>query len=189
MEKIKVPTKMISYPMPCCLLGTKVEGRVNFLTIAFYSMVAIKPTLIAASLAKTHFTNRGIKETGAFSINVPSASMAEVTDYCGMVSGKKVDKSAEFEIFYGEHDGAPLIVECPYNLECKLVQTVDLPGDDLFIGEVVAAYSEERYVTDGVPDLAKMGTFVLSMPEMKYLGLGSPLGRAWDMGKARIKRP
>jgi flavin reductase (DIM6/NTAB) family NADH-FMN oxidoreductase RutF len=82
-----------------------------------------------------------------------------------------------------------MIVECPYNLECKLVQTVDLPGDDLFIGEIVAAYSDERYVTDGVPDLAKMDTFVLSMPEMTYMGLGSPVGRAWSMGKARFKRP
>jgi flavin reductase (DIM6/NTAB) family NADH-FMN oxidoreductase RutF len=189
MEKIKVPTKTISYPMPCCLLGTKVEGRANFLAIAFFSVVAIKPTLIAASLSKNHFTNPGIRETGAFSINVPSTSMAEVTDYCGMVSGKKVDKSTEFELFSGELDGAPMIVECPYNLECKLVQTVDLPGDDLFIGEIVAAYSDERYVTDGVPDLAKMDTFVLDMPKMAYMGLGSPIGRAWSMGKARFKRP
>jgi len=188
MDKIKVGTKMISYPMPCSLLGTKVGGKVNFLTVAFFSMVGIKPPYIMAALAKSHYTNPGIKETGAFSINIPGTSMAEATDYCGMVSGRKFDKSNVFEVFYGEESGTPMIVECPYNLECKLVQTVDLPADELFIGEIVAAYTDNRYLTNGVPDMAKIDPFILSMPEMTYVRLGSPVGRAWDMGKSRIKK-
>jgi flavin reductase (DIM6/NTAB) family NADH-FMN oxidoreductase RutF len=187
MEKIKVDANRISYPMPCSLLGTKVGGKVNFLTVAFFSVVSIKPTYILAAIAKSHFTTPGIRETGAFSINVPDASMAEVTDYCGMVSGRKFDKSEVFEVFYGEETGTPMIVECPYNLECRLVKTVDLPSDDLFIGEIVAAYSDNRYLTNGIPDMAKIDPFVLSMPEMTYLKLGSPIGRAWGMGKSRIK--
>jgi flavin reductase (DIM6/NTAB) family NADH-FMN oxidoreductase RutF len=188
MDKIKVGTKTISYPMPCSLLGTKVGGKVNFMTVAFYSMVSIKPPYIMAALAKNHYSNHGIKETGAFSINIPRTSMAEATDYCGMVSGRKFDKSNVFEVFYGEEGRAPMIVECPYNLECKLVQTVDLPADELFIGEIVAAYTDNRYLTDGVPDMAKIDPFILSMPEMTYVSLGSPVGRAWEMGKSRIKK-
>lgn len=188
MDKIKVDTKMISYPMPCSLLGTKVAGKVNFLTVAFFSMVGIKPPYIMAALAKSHYSNPGIKETGAFSINIPGTSMAEATDYCGMVSGRKFDKSNVFEVFYGEESGAPMIVECPYNLECKLVQTVDLPADELFIGEIIAAYTDNRYLTNGVPDMAKIDPLILSMPEMTYVSLGSPVGRAWGMGKSRIKK-
>jgi flavin reductase (DIM6/NTAB) family NADH-FMN oxidoreductase RutF len=188
MDKIKVGIKMISYPMPCSLLGTKVGGKVNFMTVAFFSMVSVKPPYIMAALGKSHYTNPGIKETGAFSINIPGTSMAEATDYCGMVSGRKFDKSEVFQVFYGEESGTPMIVECPYNLECKLVQTVELPGDELFVGEVVAAHADSRYLTDGVPDMAKIDPFVLSMPEMTYVRLGSPFGRAWDMGKSRIKK-
>ncbi len=188
MDKIRVDTERISYPAPCSLLGTNVGGRVNFMTLAGYSVVSVKPPYIMAAVAKIHYSNQGIKDTGAFSINIPSTSMAEATDYCGMVSGRKFDKSNVFEVFYGEEGKAPMIVECPYNLECKLVQTVDLPADDLFIGEIVAAYTDNRYLTNGVPDMAKIDPFVLSMPDKTYVSLGSPVGRAWGMGKSRIKK-
>ena len=76
-----------------------------------------------------------------------------------------------------------MIAESPYSLECKLIKTVGLTGDELFIGEIVAAYSDDRYLTDGVPDLPKIDPFVLSMTEKKYLALGKLVGQAWEMGK------
>ena len=188
MEKVETGIRNISYPMPISILGAKVGDKVNFLTVAFFSVVSLKPPHILAALGKSHYTNIGIRETGVFSINIPSVSMAEATDYCGMVSGKQVDKSAVFDVFYGKVDKAPMIKDCPYNLECKLIQTVDLPSDDLFIGEVIAAYSDNRYLTDGVPDMTKINPLILSMPQMTYLSLGSSVGKAWNMGKARIKK-
>ncbi|HSW39538.1 MAG TPA: flavin reductase family protein [Acidobacteriota bacterium] len=185
MEKIEIDVKNISYPMPCSLLGTKVGGKVNFLTVAFFSMVNYEPPYIMAALGKNHFSNAGIRETGAFSINIPSGSMADVTDYCGIVSGKDTDKSAVFEVFYGKQGNAPMIVECPYNLECRLVQIVDLPADEIFIGEIIAAYSDDRYLTGGVPDMMKIDPFILSMPQMTYQRLGASVGRAWEIGKSR----
>jgi flavin reductase (DIM6/NTAB) family NADH-FMN oxidoreductase RutF len=188
MEKIEIGTETIGYPMPCSLLGTKVEGKVNFLTVAFFSMVNFKPPYIMAALGKSHFSNAGIRETGSFSINIPSGSMAEATDYCGMVSGKNFDKSTVFEVFYGTETEAPMIVECPYNLECRLVQTIDLPDDELFIGAIVGAYTDNRYLTDGKPDMMKMDPFIFSMPQMNYHSLGSVVGRAWEMGKSLMKK-
>ena len=188
MEKVEADISMICYPMPCSLIGTKVGGKVNFMTVAWFSQVSLKPPHILAALDKDHYTNVGIKETGAFSINIPSTSLAEVTDYCGLVSGKKFDKSTVFEAFYGKEGKAPMIVECPYNLECKLVQTVDLLGNDLFIGEIVAAYSDDRYLTDSVPDMAKIDPLLLSVPQMAYLGVGSHAGRAFNMGKSLIRK-
>ncbi len=186
MEKIEIGMDAISYPMPCALVGVSVGDKSNFLTVAWFSMVNFKPPYLMIALGKTHYSNAGIREHGAFSVNIPSVSMAESTDYCGLVSGRKVDKSQVFEVFFGKL-GTPMIEECPYNLECKLVQSVELPADELFIGEIVAAYSDARYLTDGVPDLSKIRPFVLNMPQTAFLELGAPIGRAWDMGKSRIK--
>lgn len=177
---------MMCYPMPCMLLGTVVEGKVNFMTVAYFSQVSLKPPLILASLDGGHHSNAGVRETGAFSVNIPSTAMAEVTDYCGLVSGREFDKSAVFEVFYGKEGKAPMAVECPYNLECKLVQTVDVPSGELFMGEIVAAYSDERCLTGGVPDMAKVDPLLLCVPQMAYLGVGPQVGRAFKMGKARI---
>jgi flavin reductase (DIM6/NTAB) family NADH-FMN oxidoreductase RutF len=188
MEKIEIGFDAVSYPMPCSLIGTKVAGKVNFLTVAWFSMVNFKPLYIMAALGKSHYSNAGIKESGAFSINIPSVAMAEATDYCGIVSGKKFDKSTVFEVFYGKQGKAPMIKECPYNLECSLVQTVDLPGDELFIGEIVSAYSDSRYLTDGVPDMTKIKPFILSMPQTTFFSLGPSVGSAWQMGKSRLKK-
>jgi flavin reductase (DIM6/NTAB) family NADH-FMN oxidoreductase RutF len=187
-EKKEVSLEAISYPMPCSLIGVNVGEKPNFLTVAWFSMVNFKPPYIMAALGKGHYTNSGIKEHRAFSINIPSGTMVEAVDYCGIVSGKKFDKASLFQTFYGKLKTAPMIKECPYNLECKLVQTVDLPADELFIGEVVAAYSDDRYLTNGVPDLQKINPFVLAMPERKYHAMGVDIGPAWEIGKKLINR-
>lgn len=183
MEKIEVGTNVACYPMPCSIVGTIVDGKPNFLTIAWFSMVNMKPPYIMLALGDGHYSNPGIEANGTFSLNIPSTAQMEATDYCGIVSGKKYDKSGLFEVFYGKLTTAPMIKECPYNMECRVVKVVDLQGDRLFIGEVVAAYSDDRYLTDGTLDLAKMKPFVLAMPSHKYLGLGPEVGNAWEAGK------
>jgi flavin reductase (DIM6/NTAB) family NADH-FMN oxidoreductase RutF len=188
MEKKEVTIETICYPMPCSIVGVNVEGKPNYLTVAWFSMVNFKPPYMMIALGKAHYTNPGIRENGSFSVNIPSTAQAAETDYCDIVSGKKFDKSKLFTTFYGKLKTAPMIAESPYSLECKLIQTVDLSGDELFIGEIVAAYSDDRYLTDGVPDLAKIDPFVLSMTEKKYLGLGKFVGPAWEMGKKLIKQ-
>jgi flavin reductase (DIM6/NTAB) family NADH-FMN oxidoreductase RutF len=147
------------------------------------SRVNFKPPMIAIAINKAHYTPKGIQENGAFSINIPGKSMVEVTDYCGLVSGRKVDKAVLFEIFYGELQGAPMIPECPLNMACKLVETVDLPSNHLFIGEIVGAYSGEQFMTDGNPDIKKINPLVLSMPDNSYCGVGELIAKAWNVGK------
>jgi flavin reductase (DIM6/NTAB) family NADH-FMN oxidoreductase RutF len=187
MGKIEISKGRVFYPMPCSLVGAKVAGRPNYLTVAWFSMVNPDPPYLAVAMNKAHYTNAGIKENKTFSLNIPSAEMAEITDYCGMVSGSKTDKAGLFETFYGKLKTAPMIRECPFSVECSLVQTVDLPGEELFIGEIIAAYCEESCLTEGAPDLKKINPFVLVMPDAKYLVLGQEVGSAWKMGKKRIK--
>jgi flavin reductase (DIM6/NTAB) family NADH-FMN oxidoreductase RutF len=187
MGKIEIGKSRVVYPMPCSLVGANVAGKPNYLTVAWFSMVNPEPPYIGVAMNKAHYTNSGIKENGTFSVNIPSAQMAEVTDYCGIVSGRKADKAGVFETFYGKLETAPMIRECPFSVECRLVQAVQLPAEELFIGEIIAAYCEESCLTDGAPDMKKINPFVLSMPDRKYLALGQEIGPAWQMGKKLIK--
>jgi flavin reductase (DIM6/NTAB) family NADH-FMN oxidoreductase RutF len=188
MDKKQLSPETFCYPMPCALVGANVNGKPNYLTVAWFSMVNIKPPSLMVALNKAHYTNAGLKENGTFSVNVPSVTMAEVTDYCGLVSGKEHNKGKVFETFYGKLKTAPMIKECPLSVECKVVRTIDLQVDELFFGEIIAVYSDERYLTNGLPDLRKISPFILSISGRKYLTLGVEVGSAWDMGKKLIKK-
>ena len=72
-------------------------------------------------------------------------------------------------------------------MECRLVQTVDLYQEQLFIGEILAAYSEERYLTDGASDMSKMNPFLLIQPRKMYATVGPDLAPAWGIGKKLIQ--
>jgi flavin reductase (DIM6/NTAB) family NADH-FMN oxidoreductase RutF len=109
--------------------------------------------------------------------------MVEAVDYCGIVSGKKVDKSGLFEVFYGALATAPMILKCPLCLECKLVSSVDFPSNEFFIGEIVASYTEEKYLTKGKLDIKKMNSLLLTMPDNSYWRVGDFVARAWHTGK------
>ncbi len=151
------------------------------------ALVHPKPPYVLVTMNKAHHTNQGIKENGTFSVNIPSVDLVEKTDYCGLVSGRKYDKSTLFETFYGRLETAPMVLKSTFSAECKLVQIVDLPLEELFIGEIVAAYSEERYLTGKEPDLKKMRPFILDQSQRRYAGLGADLAPAWETGRKLIK--
>ena len=183
MDKINLGSTIPAYPMPVSLVGAHVDGKPNFLTVAWFSMAGHKPPAIAVTLGKGHYTNPGIKENQSFSVCLPSEDMLAAVDYCGITSGKKTDKSEIFDLFYGELKTAPMIRDCPLNLECKLVETVESGLNEIFIGEIVATYTEERYLSDGKPDFKKMKPFILSQPDTAYWSLGKPVAKAWSIGK------
>ncbi len=183
MDKINLGATIPAYPMPVSLVGAHVDGKPNFLAVAWFSMVTYKPPRIAIALGKGHHTNPGIKQNQAFSLCLPSEEMVEVTDYCGIVSGKKSDKSKLFTLFYGELPTAPMIEECPLSMACRLVDTVTTGLNEIFIGEIAGVYTEERYLTDGHLDFKKMKPLILSQPDTAYWGLGEPVAKAWSVGK------
>jgi len=170
------------YPMPVTLVGAEVAGKANFITMAHVGIMDLNS--ISMGMAKFHHTNSGIKENGTFGVSIPSVGMVQVTDYCGLVSGKKVDKSKLFDVFYGKLKTAPMIRECPINMECRLIQTVDFPKHDVFIGEIVETYVDEEYLTDGIVDFAKVQPILFVMNDTSYWKLGQRLANAWDIGKS-----
>jgi flavin reductase (DIM6/NTAB) family NADH-FMN oxidoreductase RutF len=110
--------------------------------------------------------------------------MVRETDYCWLVSGEKIDKSGLFGVFYGELETAPMIKECTLNLECRLAETLEFPTNYFFMGEIIAAYSEESYLTQGKPDIKKMEPMLLTMPDNSYWTVGDYAGTAWKIGKS-----
>jgi flavin reductase (DIM6/NTAB) family NADH-FMN oxidoreductase RutF len=186
MNKINIGTSVFIYPIPVALMGVTVEGRANFMTVGWISRVNLTPPMLGASINKIHYTAQGVRESKAFSLNFPSQDMVEKTDYCGLVSGRKTDKSKVFELFYSESGIAPMISQCPLCIECRLVQTVSLATNDLFLGEITGAYSEPQYLTDGNLDIQKMSPLLLTMPDNNYWTVGRNAGQAWSVGN-RLK--
>lgn len=183
MEKIIIENNAaFLLPMPMVLVGSVVADKANFMAVAWVTRVNFKPPLFAVALGP-HHTNKGIDEHKEFSINIPDVSLLEKTDYCGLVSGGKTDKSKLFDVFYGSLGKAPLIRECPVCLACSVIETVRLPFDTLYIGEVKEAFTEERYMEDGKVDIRKVRPFTLTMPDNSYWSVGENLGKAWSLGK------
>ena len=187
MEKTQIGQNFF-IPMPVVLVGTQVEGRANFMAVGWCARVNGNPPMIACGIAKNHYTPKGMEESKTFSINIPSSDLLEKTDYCGLVSGAKTDKSEVFTAFYGSLETAPMIKECPICIECRLVQTVTLPTHYLYIGEIIGAYADERVIQDGKPDFPAIDPLFLTMPDNRYWSLGTCAGDAWGAGKMLVQQ-
>ena len=185
MNKIAIGNKNYLYPNPTILVGTTVNGKPNYLNVSYAGIVNREPAMISISLNKLHYSCLGIRKNKTFSINIPSTDQLEVTDYCGMVSGENVDKSLLFHTFYGVLKNAPMIEECPVNIECEVIQEIELEGSNvLFIGRVIESYSEEKYLTNHLPDIKKINPILLSIYDFNYYSVGTKIGKAWDAGKS-----
>jgi len=182
-DKKRLGADTYLYPMPVTIIGANVDNRANFITIAYCGIIQHRPAMIAFASGKIHYTNSGVKENGTFSVNIPSEDMVEVTDFIGMKSGKVMDKSELFKVFYGKLETAPMIEEASLNLECKLVKMLDFGGtNEIFIGEIIEVYAKEGILTSGLPDIKKLKPIVFSMHDMNYWKVGGHLGKAWSIG-------
>ncbi len=179
--KVEIAAKNSLYPLPTVLAGALVADKPNYIAIAHVGIIS--PDTVSLGMNKTHYTNQGIKTNKTFSVNIPSVKQIKETDYCGLVSGRKVDKAALFKTFYGKLKTAPLIEECPLNMECELVQTIDFPEHDVFVGKVAATYCEESIVAQCAVDIEKLQPILFAMNDRSYYGVGKRLARAWDAGK------
>ena len=182
MAKITIDANAFTYPMPMVVVGTLVNERPNFMAVGWVTRVNFKPPMIAIALGKTHFTNSGIHASKAFSVNIPGINLMEKVDFCGIVSGKKEDKSTLFNVISGKTTGVPMIDDCQLCMECKLVNVLDLPTNEVFIGEIVGAYANADCCSDGKPDIKKMRPFTLTMPDNQYWEVGGNAGKAWSIG-------
>jgi flavin reductase (DIM6/NTAB) family NADH-FMN oxidoreductase RutF len=186
MGKVALGPQTLIYPMPAMLVGANVNGTPNFMAVAWGGIACSDPPMISVAIRHARHTLKGIKQNQVFSVNIPSVEQVKETDYCGMVSGSKADKvrACRFEVFYGKLGNAPLIMQCPVNLECKVVQVLNLGSHSLVIGRVEETYVSEDCLREGRPDVDKIKplTYVTS-PAARYQGLGEVVGKAWSVGR------
>ena len=185
MSKKKLGPQTLLYPMPAVLVGAVVDGKANFMTAAWCSIACLKPPAISVAVNTARHTLKGIKQNGAFSINVSSAEMVKKVDYCGIYSGSKRDKSTVFRIFFGQFQTVPLIEECPINLECKLIHSLNIGSHDLIVGEILETHITESCLTDGKADPEKINPLVFSPAVQKYHRVGPVVAQAYQVGKEK----
>jgi flavin reductase (DIM6/NTAB) family NADH-FMN oxidoreductase RutF len=179
--KEKLGALLSLYPSLVTIVGTTVRGKPNFTTIAHVGIMDMNS--LSLSMNKAHYSNDGIKANKTFSVNIPSEYMVKATDYAGIVSGKDVDKSKLFKTFYGELKTAPMIEDCPLNMECRLMTVVDYPNHDLFIGDVVQTYANKEILVNGDIDFEKVRPMLFCMSNKSYHGMGLKVGDCWKIGK------
>lgn len=177
------------YPMPTTLVGVRVDENPNFLAVAHVGILNHgTPQYLSIGLHKSHFSNAGIHDSKAFSICLPSEDLMVETDYCGIMTGKTTDKAALFDVFYGELETAPMISQCPVNMELKLYDVLDFQSHDIFIGELVQTYADDAVMTDGKIDIASLRPLLFDMASKKYWSLGRSMGNCWRVGKSLKKK-
>jgi flavin reductase (DIM6/NTAB) family NADH-FMN oxidoreductase RutF len=172
------------YPMPVVIVGAMDGGRENFATVAHVGIFNYgQPQFISIGLHKSHHTNQCIKAAKAFSVCVPSEDMHVETDHVGIVSGKREDKSKVFGAFFSEQRNAPMAKECPVCMDCRLHETLDYQTHEIFVGEILHTYADDRVLTDGRIDLAKLRPLLFDMGSKQYWSLGGPIAKCWDVGR------
>ncbi len=186
MAKVALGARTILYPLPTVLVGANVDGKPNFMAVAWCGVVNSRPPMLSVSLQHPRHTLKGIRQNSTFSINIPSVDIMMKVDYCGIYSGAERDKVADckFTIFYGKLKTAPLVNECPVNIECRVLQTVKLPSHEMIIGQVEEVYVTDSCLTDGEPDVEKIKPFLwVSRPSDEYWTFGKPVGKGHSMGR------
>jgi len=187
MRKILLEPSDYIYPQPALLIGANVNNVPNFTTVSWAGIANESPPMVSLALNHCRYTLKGITRKAAFSVNVPSADMVKETDYCGIVSGARVNKAeaCHFNVFYGKLAGAPLIEQCPVNLECEVIHHLDLGSHSFIIGEIKQAHFSASCLTDGKPDMAKIKPIVyISGTTGRYHALGDFLANAYNIGKS-----
>lgn len=179
------------YPVPAVLVSCRdKEGKDNVFTVAWVGTICSSPAMLSISVRKQRYSHHMIKETGEFVVNLTTKELLKATDYCGVKSGREEDKFAAMNLTKGpaEKVNAPIIMESPVNIECKVQQILELGSHDMMIAEVVNVQVSDTY-------LDEKGTFHLSDANLityshgEYYELGQKLGTfGYSVRKNRKKR-
>jgi flavin reductase (DIM6/NTAB) family NADH-FMN oxidoreductase RutF len=186
MPKVQLGPQTLVYPMPAFLVGANIDGKPNFMAVAWGGICNSIPPMISVAIRHQRHTNKGIKQNKMFSVNVASVDMVKEADYCGIISGDKADKtkSCGFKLFYGKLKDAPMIEQCPVNLECYVVQVIDLGSHALVIGKIEETHISDTCLTNGKPDADKIKPLIYTTGEPPYYRtLGEIVARAFSVGK------
>lgn len=166
------------YPLPAVMVSCGREGeRPNIITVAWTGTICTNPPMLYISVRPQRYSYDILCETGEFVVNLTTKKLAQATDYCGVRSGRDVDKFKETGLTAvpALHVKAPMIAESPVNIECRVTEKKELGSHHMFLAEVLAVHVNERYLDEkGRFRLNESGLMAYSHGE--YLGLGKEIG-------------
>ena len=177
-KKVWKPGTMLS-PVPVVMLSCgKFDGQKNIITVAWAGTICSDPPMVSVSIRKSRFSHEIIKESGKFVINLVSENLVKATDWCGVKSGKDVNKFSEMNLTAekAETSDLPIIKESPINIECTVTQVLELGSHDMFLAKVDSVSVAEDLIDEktGAMDLKKAKLVAYSHGE--YFSLGKKLG-------------
>ncbi len=149
-KQIWKPGNML-YPLPAVLVSLRDEaGRDNILTVAWTGTVCTNPPMLYISVRPERYSYRILRERGQFVVNLTTEELAWATDYCGVTSGRDVDKFAACHLTREEavRIDAPMIGESPVNIECRVTEVQELGSHHMFLAKVEAVHASEKYMDE-----------------------------------------
>ncbi len=167
----------VIYPVPAVMVSCGTMEEKNIITVAWTGTVNSDPAMTYVSIRPSRHSYQIIKERGEFVINLVTEKLAYACDYCGVKSGRDIDKFAEMKLTAkkGEKVDAPIIYESPVNIECKVKQIIPLGTHDMFLAEVVSVQVSDEYLDEtGKFHFDKAKPICYS--HGAYYGLGKKLG-------------
>jgi flavin reductase (DIM6/NTAB) family NADH-FMN oxidoreductase RutF len=185
--KKSLGARTLAFPTPVWLVGTyDGDGKANIMTAAWGAIVCSKPPAIGVSLRQATYSYGSIVVRQAFTISVPSEGQVKEADYCGIASGREVDKFAKcgFTPVRSDLVDAPYVQECPLIVECKLIHTVEIGLHTQFIGEILDVKADPEVLGEkGLPHMEKVRPIIFGPEIRSYHGIGAYLGKAFAIGK------
>jgi flavin reductase (DIM6/NTAB) family NADH-FMN oxidoreductase RutF len=167
------------FPTPVALITSiSLQGKPNIITLAEVFMLCIRnPLTIGLAINPTRYSNKLIRETKEFVLNIPTVDIIDLVDYCGIVSGRRYDKFKVTGLTPKQalHVSPPLIEECPVNIECELSKVIPLGYHDFFMGKALAVHVDEKIIEENRIDIKKAKPIVYN------------LGEYWTCGKLIAK--
>ena len=176
------------FPMPCVLVVGGTIELADALTVAWINVIASTPPTVAMGLRRTRRTLVLIRENGDFTVNVPDTRMVEAVDYCGISSGRSTDKFVDAGLTLEPSTlvTAPIIAECPYNLECRVTGETEVGEYVVVLGEIVETHADERILRAGTDiiemDLLDPLSYIAGARE--YRAIGRKVADAYSVGKS-----
>ncbi len=178
------------YPLPAVMVTVAdSEGKDNIITVAWAGTVCTNPPMVSISVRPERFSYAMLRQTGEFVINLTTEKLAYATDYCGVKSGRDVDKFEKLKLQREKADfvKAPMIAESPVSIECRVAKVEELGSHHLFLAEVVAVHADEEYL-DETGKFQWNKTRPLAYSHGEYFGLGKKIGKfGYSVRKRRKK--
>jgi flavin reductase (DIM6/NTAB) family NADH-FMN oxidoreductase RutF len=178
MSKIVWKPGTMLYPVPAVLITSAYGKAMNVFTVSWTGTVCTDPPMLSVSIRPERYSYDLIKKSGEFTVNLPGQDLAFAVDFCGVKSGRDIDKFAKLMLHTeaGSVVKAPIIKECPVAIEARVTSVKELGSHHMFLAEVVAVNVEKRLVDkSGTLRLDKAG--LLCYNHGYYYTLSKSLGK------------